>query len=93
VAQLPISQELRSTHVLLRFCLRVIILIVFAAFGSIGFGASLVALLWMSAALSAVIGAMRRERPFDAALNHWDETVFYLALCCLVSGLNQTVPV
>jgi hypothetical protein len=79
--------------VLLRFCLRVIILIVFAAFGSIGFGASLVALLWMSAALSAVIGAMRRERPFDAVLNHWDETVFYLALCCLVSGLNHTVPV
>jgi len=79
--------------VLVRFCLRLIILIVFAAFGSIGFGGSLAALLWMSTVLSAVIGAMKRELPFDAVLNHWDETVFYLALCCLVSGLNQTVPV
>ncbi len=78
---------------LVRFCLRLIILIVFAAFGSIGFGGSLAALLWMSTVLSAVIGAMKRELPFDAVLNHWDETVFYLALCCLVSGLNQTVPV
>jgi hypothetical protein len=93
VAHLPISQELRSTQVLIRFCLRLIILIVFAAFGSIGFGGSLAALLWMSTVLSAVIGAMKRELPFDAVLNHWDETVFYLALCCLVSGLNQTVPV
>lgn len=92
MAQFPISQELRSTQVLVRFGLRVIILIVFAAFGSIGFGASLVALLWMSAILSVVIGAMRRERPFDTVLNHWDETVLYLALCCLVSGLNPTAP-
>jgi hypothetical protein len=73
-----------------RFGLRMIILIIFAAFGSIGFGKSLVALLWMSAILSAVIGAVRREPPFDTALNHWDETAAYVALCALVTGLNQT---
>ena len=73
-----------------RFGLRMIILIIFAAFGSIGFGKSLVALLWMSAILSAVIGAVRREPPFDTALNHWDETAAYAALCALVTGLNQT---
>jgi hypothetical protein len=69
-----------------------IILTVFATFGSIGFGRSLVALLWMSTILSAVIAAMRREPPFDKALNHWDETAAYAALCCLVSGFNQAAP-
>jgi hypothetical protein len=68
-----------------------IILLVFAGFASISFGRSLVALLWMSAILSAVIGAVRREPPFDAVLNHWDETAAYAALCALVSGLGQTV--
>jgi hypothetical protein len=77
--------------VLVRFCLRMSILAVFAAFGSIGFGRSLAALLWMSTILSAVVGAMRREAPFDKALNHWDETLAYAALCCLVSACNQAV--
>jgi hypothetical protein len=36
-----------------------------AVFASIGFGRSLVALLWMSTILGAVIGAVRREPPFD----------------------------
>jgi hypothetical protein len=98
LAQLPISHELKSAHlksvhVLLRFGLRTIILVVFAAFGSIGFGGSLIALLWMSTLLSAAIGTIRHERPFDAVLNHWDEAIFYLALCSLVSGLHQAVPV
>jgi hypothetical protein len=71
-----------------------IILAVFAAFGTIGFGRSLVALLWMSAVLSAIVGAIRREPAFDAVLNHWDEAAAYAALCCLVSAINQaTVPV
>jgi hypothetical protein len=90
LAQLPnLPRELRSTQVLVRFCVRIIILMIFAAFASIGFGRSLAALLGMSIILSAVIGTMRREAPFDAALNHWDETVAYAALFSLVSGLNQ----
>jgi hypothetical protein len=70
-----------------------IIMALFAAFGGIGFGRSLAALLGMSAILSAVIGTMRREPPFDAALNHWDETVAYAALFALVTGFNHAVPV
>jgi hypothetical protein len=94
LAQLPnLPQELRSTQVLARFGLRLIILVIFATFGSIGFGRSLAALLWMSTILSAVMAAMKREPPFDRVLNHWDETVAYAALCCLVSGFNQAVPV
>ena len=93
MAQLPnLPQQLRSTQVIVRFGLRMIILTVFATFGSIGFGRSLAALLWMSTILSAVIAAMRREPPFDKALKHWDETAAYAALCCLASGFNQAAP-
>ncbi len=77
---------------IVRFCLRMIILVIFATLGSIGFARSLAALLWMSAILAAVIGAMRRERMTDTVLNHWDEMVAYAALCCLVSGFNQAAP-
>ena len=80
------STQLKTTEVIARFFLRVIILVIFAAFGSIGFGRSLTALLWMSTVLSAVLATFEREQPLDAALNHWDETIAYAALCCLVSG-------
>ena len=94
MAQLPnLPRYLRSAQVLARFFLRIVILVAFATFGSIGFGRSLVALLWMSTIISAVIGAIKREPPFDAILNHWDETVAYAALCCLVSAFSQAVPV
>jgi hypothetical protein len=74
--------------VIVRFCLRMIILVIFAALGSVGFGRSLAALLGMSAILSAVIGIMRREPPFDVVLNHWDETVAYAALFSLVGSFT-----
>ena len=91
MAQLPnFTQELRSTQVIVRFCVRIIVLVVFAAFGGIGFDRSLTALLWMSAMLSAVLATLERETPFDAVLNHWDETIAYAALCCLVSGFDHT---
>ena len=77
---------------LVRFCLRMIIMVIFAALGSIGFGRSLAALLGMSAILSAVIGTMRREPPFDMVLNHWDETLAYAALFSLISSFNPSLP-
>jgi hypothetical protein len=69
-----------------------IVLVVFAAFGGIGFDRSLTALLWMSAILSAVLATLEREAPFDAVLNHWDETMTYAALCCLISGFDHPLP-
>jgi len=94
LAQPPnLPQELRSIQVLVRFFLRMAILMAFAVFGSVGFGRSLVALLWMAAILSAIVGAMRREPPFDTVLNHWDEMIAYAALCCLAIGFIGTVPV
>lgn len=76
---------------LLRFGFRLAILVIFAMFGSIGFGNSFAVLLWMSTILCAVLAVIRREPPLDAALNHWDECVAYAAMCMLVSGLNQTL--
>ena len=67
MAQLPnLPQELKSIQVLVRFFLRMAILMAFAAFGSIGFGRSLVALLWMAAILSAIVGATAAR----AAIRH-----------------------
>src|ERR1700686_58602 len=85
------STQLKTTEVIARFCLRVIVLVIFAAFGSIGFGRSLTALLWMSTILSAVLATLEREQPLDRALNHWDETMAYAALCCLVSGFDPVL--
>jgi hypothetical protein len=69
-----------------------VILVTFASFGSIGFGKSLAALLWMSTILCAVVGAIKRELPFSTTLNHWDETAACLALCALATGFNHATP-
>ncbi|THD71493.1 MAG: hypothetical protein E7813_05440 [Bradyrhizobium sp.] len=82
-----------TIRALVRFCLRTSILVIFAAFGTIGFGRSLAALLWMAIILCAVIGTIRREPPFHAALNHWDEMVAFTALFALVSGFNHSIAV
>jgi hypothetical protein len=88
-----LTNELKSTQVIVRFCLRMFILVTFAAFGSIGFDRSLTALLWMSTILSAALATLEQEEPLDAVLNHWDETMAYAALCCLISGFDPPVPI
>ena len=94
VAQLPNpARELRPAQVLVRFLVRMSILVAFAAFASAGFARGLAALLWMSIALCAVVGTIRREPPFGAKLNHWDETVAYAAAFALVSSFSHSVPV
>ena len=93
MAQFPyLPRQLSSTQVLLRFLLRMSVLVIFAAFASIEFGKSLAALLWMSIILSAVIGTIKREPPFGTVLNHWDETLAYATLFALVSSVNHAVP-
>jgi hypothetical protein len=92
LAQEMNSTRLKSTGVIVRFGLRMLVLVIFAAFGSIGFDRSLTALLWMSTILSAVLATLEHEQPLDAVLNHWDETMAYAALCCLVSGFDP-VPI
>jgi hypothetical protein len=81
-------RDLTSGQVLFRFCVRMSILVGFSAFGGVGFSRSLAALLAMSAVLSATLGMARREAPFGAVLNYWDEAVAYAALYCLTGGLD-----
>jgi hypothetical protein len=66
-----------------------IILAVFASFGSIGFARSLAALLLMSTILSAIVATMRQALPLDPVLTHWDEAASYGALWCLICVFNQ----
>ena len=84
-----LTMEWKSVRVILRFGVRIAILVAFAAFGSIGFARSLIVLLWMSAILSAVLAAIKREGLPDRHLNHWDEMTAYVALCCLMIILSR----
>jgi hypothetical protein len=83
-----LPQQLRSTQVLMRFGLRLLVLIAFAGFGSIGMNQSLMALFWMATVLCAVIAGVRQERFLDHDLNHWDEMAAYGALCALTQSLG-----
>jgi len=94
LAELPnlnLTREAKSIQVIVRFCLRMSILVIFAAFGSIGFDRSLTVLLWMSAILSAVLATLENEEPLEGVLNHWDETMAYAALCCLIGGFDRSI--
>jgi len=86
-------RELNPRQVFLRFAIRISILTAFAAFGSVGFGRSLAALLAMSAILCSVVAAVRREAVFSRSLNHWDEAVIYAGLyfLCIASNLSSPV--
>ena len=80
---------MRSTQALVRFCLRMIILALFATFGSFGFARSLAVLLAMSIVFSVVVAIIKRERPLDGILNHWDEALACTALFCLVHTFSD----
>jgi hypothetical protein len=88
---MELTREAKSIQVIVRFFLRIVVLMIFAAFGSIGFDRSLTVLLWMSTVLSAALATLEQEEPLDSVLNHWDETMAYAALCCLVSGFDQPI--
>ena len=81
-------RRLRSAQVLVRFGVRLLVLVAFAGFGRIGFNQSLMALFWMAMVLCAVIAGIRREPFLDHDLNHWDEMMAYGALCALTRALG-----
>ncbi|UZE46974.1 hypothetical protein ONR75_18370 [Rhodopseudomonas sp. P2A-2r] len=79
------TTEFSSAQVATRFAMRIVVLCVFASFGSIGFARSFAALLWMSVIISVFAGVVRRELPLGASLTYWDEAAAYGALFCLAS--------
>ncbi|MFT4117769.1 hypothetical protein [Bradyrhizobium sp.] len=84
-----LSPTLSPARVIARFAVRIVLLAAFAAFGSIGFGRSLAALLWMSVILCITVGFIRREPLFRTSLNHWDESIAFGALFALVHVVND----
>jgi hypothetical protein len=81
-------RDLKWFHVIFRFCVRIMILTAFAAFGTVGFVRSLAALAAMSTLLCAVLATAKRETFFGAELNYWDEAIAYAALYCLIGGID-----
>lgn len=79
--------QLGSSHVLFRFIFRLVLLSMFATFGTQGFGRTFAALLALSAIFCAVSGVMRREEMFSRVLTHWDEAAAYVLIGGLVSAL------
>jgi len=80
------TQTSKSTDVIARFGFRLFAIVALAAFCGFGFARSLTVLLWMCAILSAVLATFDRDNPLGSALNHWDESMAYAALCCVASG-------
>ena len=87
-----LTREAQTIRVIVRFWLRMVILLVFAAFSSIRFDQSLTLLLLMSTILSTVLATFKREQPLASVLNHWDEAITYAALSCLIIAIDFHVP-
>ena len=88
-----LTREALTIRVIVRFWLRIAILVVFALFGSAGFDQGMILLLLMSTVLSAVLATLKREEPFASVINHWDEAIAYAALCCLLIAFHHYVPI
>ena len=87
-----LTREAQTTRVIIRFRLRMVILFSFAAYSSIRFDQILTLLLLMSTMLSAALATLKREEPLAPTLNHWDEAVACVALCCLSTAFSAHVP-
>lgn len=88
---MDMTREAQTIRVIARFWLRIVILVVFAAFGRIGFDRNMILLLLMSTVLSAVMATLKREEPLAPVINHWDESIAYAALCCLMIAFDYHV--
>ena len=87
-----LTREAQTIRVIIRFWLRMVVLLAFAAFSSIRFDQSLLLLLLMSTILSTVLATLKREQPLASVLNHWDEAITYAALGCLIIAIDFHVP-
>jgi hypothetical protein len=78
----------QSSQVLVRFLIRLTLVIAVASFGAQAFGALLSSLLALSGAFCAVMGFIRHEPIFGPVLTHWDEAVACAVLGHLVAVLS-----
>jgi hypothetical protein len=78
-----IPRDIAITRVLVRFSMRMAILICFSFVGRQGFAKTLESLMALAACYCIVIGGFRRETPLDPILTHYDEAAAY----ALIAGL------
>jgi hypothetical protein len=74
-----------SAQALTRFFLLLLILSIFAALGSQGFGKTLEGLLVLAVFYCIFVAAIRREEPFAPALTHFDEAAAYAVIARLAA--------
>lgn len=77
-----------TPHVFLRVALRLVVFVLAAPFGPLGFATTFISLLCLSAVFCAVAGAMRHEAVFGPVLTHWDEAALYAFVGHLLVGLS-----
>ena len=80
-----ISRDFGSAQALTRFFMRLVILSIFAALGSQGFGKTLEGLLMWAVFYCIFAAAIRREKPFGPALTHFDEAAAYAVIAGLAA--------
>ena len=83
-----IPRETGSIQVLIRFLLRMLLLVIFASIGSEGFGTTFGSLLLLAVLYCVFAAAFRREAPFGPVLTHYDEAAAYAAIGGLASALS-----
>jgi O-antigen/teichoic acid export membrane protein len=81
------AAQLSSARVLLRFLLRMIILLTLSAAGGQAFSATLTGLLVFAAVYCLCVGALKREVPFRPLLTNWDEAAAYAFILCLIHAM------
>jgi len=74
-----------SAQALTRFFLRLLILSIFAALGSQGFGKTLESLLVLAVFYCIFVAAIRCEEPFAPVLTHFDEAAAYAVIARLAA--------
>jgi hypothetical protein len=74
-----------SAQALTRFFIRLVILSIFAALSSQGFGKALEGLLALAVFYCIFSAAFRREKPFGPVLTHFDEAAAYAVIAHLVA--------
>ena len=82
-----IPRALGSIQVLIRFALRMVLLGVFAALGSEGFGKTFASLVTLAVFYCIFAAAIRGELPFGPVLTHFDEAAAY----AVTGGLASTL--
>ena len=73
-------RQVGSSHVVVRFALRLTLMGAFATVGREGYASTLTSFLLLSAVCCAALATARREAMFGPILTHWDEAAIYAVI-------------